>query len=281
MKKFLMFFSLIVALALPNFTQADALEDFKNVIASKHFVIKYTIKTDDTNDEKKRNFGYLMKVKRNWQIADSDSYYDNYISANNGKFIEGINGEDFILEKITHIPGNYYSHVACYYKIEDKLFIRNRIFRKGKYRDAKSPFTSYYEIGNKKIYGNINIKIVMDSLLDEENYFLVGSGTNDEGLIHFDVKLKTSDGDSLKAIRYYFDNSNIKRITIATYNRDLETGEMKGSRSIIEVEEFNSNPNDSDFKLPDKFRKFESMGKWTYGEYIYGGDLNSIFEGEK
>ena len=94
MKNFLAIFILIFTLAFPNLVSADALDDFKNVIASKHFLIKYTVKTDDTNDEKKQNSGYFMKYKGDTKIID------NKFSLNSTKFTEGINGEDFFIETI-------------------------------------------------------------------------------------------------------------------------------------------------------------------------------------
>ena len=53
---------------------------------------------------------------------------------------------------------------------------------------------------------------------------------------------------------------------------------MKGTRSIIEIEEIDSNPDDSYFKLPDKYKDFWSMGQWHYNNFLYGGDINSFFD---
>ena len=262
MKNLLTIFSLIFTLTLPNLVSADALDDFKNVIASKHFLIKYTVKTDTTDANDKRNSGYFMKSGGNVKIVD------NNFSLDTANFTEGINGEDFFIETVYAQKFGKMNDAVSYYKIDEKLFQISRMIKNGKYKDFGKQIAAVYEINNKKIYGSIQLKNIMDLLSDEENYIRAGSGTNDEGLNYFDVKSK-NDSDALKAIRFYFKDDKIARIAIAEYSRDSISDEMKGTRSIIEIEEFNSNPDDSYFKLPEKFKKTQFFGSWKYSGTVF------------
>ena len=149
------------------------------------------------------------------------------------------------------------------------------MIKNGKYKDFGDHTMHYCEIGDKKIYGTNYIKDIIDTVLDEENYTRAGSGTNDEGLNY----CENDDSNSLKAIRYYFDGNIVKRIAIVNYSKNSETGEIKGSRSIIEIEEFNANPDDSNFKFPNKFKKNKSFGQWKYNGAVFGHGLESFMEG--
>lgn len=262
MKNFLAIFSLIFTLTMPNLVSADALDDFKTVIASKHFLIKYTVQTDSTNDTSKRNTGYFIKSDGNAKIVD------NNFSLDITNFTEGINGEDFFIETVSVAQVGKMNIAVSYYKIDDKLFQISRMIQNGKYKDFSRTPAFYYEIGDKKIYGSVYLKHIMDTLIDEKNYTRAGSGTNEEGLNYFDVKSSTAD-DSINAIRFYFDGNTIKKISIAEYNKNSNTGEIKGTRSIIEIEEFHSDPADSNFRLPDKFKKTKSFGQWKYNGTVF------------
>ena len=259
MKNLLTIFSLIFTLTLQNLVSADALDDFKNVIASKHFLIKYTVKTDTTYANDKRNSGYFIKSDGDAKIVD------NNFSLDTMNFTEGINGEDFFIETVSAQKFGKMNVAVSYYKIDEKLFQFSRMIKDGKYKDFGKQMVAVYEINNKKIYGSIYLKNIMDLLSDEENYTRAGSGTNDEGLNYFDVKSKNKeDSNSLKAMRFYLKDDKIAKIAIAEYSRDSISDEMKGTHSIIEVEEFNSNPDDSYFKLPEKFKKTHFFGSWKY-----------------
>lgn len=244
---------------MPNLVLADALDDFKAVITNKRFLIKYTVQTDSTNDNDKRNTGYFMRSDGNAKILDNDFSKD----IANFTFTEGINGEDFFIEIISTQKFGKMNVAVSYYKIGNKLFQISRMIKDGKYKDFAKKIAALYEINDKKIYGNIHIKNIVDVLSNEENYSRAGSGTNDESLNYFDVKSK-NDSNALKAMRFYFDGDTIKRIAIAEYSKNLNSDEIKGNRSIIEIEEFNSNPDENYFKLPEKFKKTQSFGSWKY-----------------
>ena len=83
----------------------------------------------------------------------------------------------------------------------DKYLVK-RTLKNGKI--AEESYFLYYDETK-------NLKNIMGSLLDEENYTRAGNGTNEEGLNYFDVKSVT-DEDSLKAIRYYFEGNTIKKL---------------------------------------------------------------------
>lgn len=255
-------------LILPNVAQADTLDDFKNILASKHFFIKYTYKIDSDYNDTKTGKGALVKDKDGAQII-------NFSNAKH-TFIEAYDGNNFYTEINAHVN-------RCNLKIGDKLFSFTKTENNGKlvynnnykvaiYREVEEDFsftrTTTHEssIGVFKSYEyNTSLSPVIIALFNEEDdiysgiylYRHAGSGTTEDGLEYFDLKADIGFDRYLNAIRYYFDGGVIKKIVFAFYSKSQQTGEITGYKTIIDVEEFNTNPDPKYFKLPDSFKKIE------------------------
>ena len=263
MKKFLIGFIAALTLIFPNIVQADALDDFKKILESKHFFIKYIIEHDSNA---KRDKGYLYKDKKTgYQIAG-----DNGSNAQNMIF-EASDRDNFYLEnKIMNDSVNCQLNPAqCQLKIENKLFMFFKTECKGKIDYATIGNLKYaiYEEVDKNFEFPTAFTSAINALLNKEQdidsgkyiYNRAGSGRSEDGLSYFDIKADTGNENLLNAVRYYFDGNTIKKIAIAGYYKNPKTNEVIGQHMIINVEEFGTNPDQNYFKLPDKFKKIKSV----------------------
>lgn len=265
MKKFLVSFVAAMLFILPNVAQADTLDDFKNILASKHFFIKYTYQRDYTADNTPR-IGI--------EAYDGNNFYTEDATKPN---------EDSKDKKSKKIDAMMQRPAMCHLKIGDKLFMLMKTETKGKVQYNRNNKTAQYKevdeefdflktqkikssIGTHESYiYNTALSPAVIALFNEEDdiysgkylYRRAGSGTTADGLEYFDLKSVNSNENRLNAIRYYFENGVIKKIDVAVYGKNPQTGELSGNKIIIEVEEFNTNPDPKYFKLPDNFKKIE------------------------
>ena len=286
MKNFLISLIATVIFILPNFAQADALEDFKNILASKHFFIKYTYQRDGDYYNTAGGKGAFVKNKDNAQIMNAQNFNTPHIA------IEAYDGNNFYTEDGVQHKGDSSKNkmsdmlskipTICHLKIDDKLFMLTKIEKTGKslYRNGK---IAYYQevdedfdflktqkvtlpIGTVESYKyQTALSSAIIALFNKENdiysgkylYRRAGSGTTEDGLEYFDFKCEVGNGNVLNAIRYSFKDGVIKQISMAMYSKDPQSGEVSGHKTIIDVEEFNTNPAPNYFQLPKNFKKIE------------------------
>jgi hypothetical protein len=275
MKSFLVSLIITLMFILPNVVQADTLDDFKNILTGKHFFIKYTSSYDA-------------------EVAVNESAYDQHyelmmreIHHSSGVYVEMCEGDNFYSEKRwkfnPNVDKKYIRRInrdistPCRLKIGNKLFS----FSRTENNNIPSYFTQFSSVRrNKKIvyyvdvdekfnFNNPSIRTALSpaigALINEvediasEKYLYrrAGNGTTEDGLEYFDLKAETGLGGNLNALRYCFDNGIIKKIFIAAYYKDPQTGEITGNRTVIDVEEFNTNPEPKYFRLPENFTTIE------------------------
>ena len=297
MKNFLTGLVAAMILILPNIALADTLDDFKNVLAGKHFFIKYTLHSNsDYQNDTKTGKGVLIKDKGGSQIIDKSMFQNLTYNA-----IEAYDGNNFytesgaqrniampetkkskMLDAMSRLP------ITCNLKIGDRLFsfiktetqgkpVYNNNAKTATYQEVDEEFSFTKTRELETPMGTVEgyeyktlLSPAIIALLNEEDdpysgkilYRRAGSGTTEDGLEYFDLKAdKNSDG-YLNAIRYCFKDGVIKKIILAIYSKNQQTGEITGSRTIIDVEEFNTNPDPKYFKLPDSFKKIEKSESW-------------------
>lgn len=272
MKNFLVSLVLSLTLILPNIAQADSLDDFKNILASKHFFIKYTSQKDGDGYIPKTGKGFLLKDKKNTQIIDGM----NNLTAPHKNF-EAYDGNNYYIENDSHM---------CHLKIDDKAFRLMKTEIKGKVTYSSfgrnNKIATYtktdeeFNFGLKSEPNSAAVQIganftdltpAIMALLTKENdvspgvyfYKCAGHGTTEDGLEYFDLKADTLTDDLLVAVRYCFKDGVIKQIITASYYKNLETGQTQMQRTTIDVEEFNTNPDQKYFKLPDNFKEVKEQ----------------------
>lgn len=290
MKNFFISFIIAVIFILPNVAQADTLDDFKSVLANKHFLVKYSVQMDFNLD------GYSTKRDKGEFYKDRDGVHvnaGNFIDPSNVIFVflEAYDGNNFYAEQSLKVNGEVpkmskdviqmYANsetANCQLKIGKKLFDLNKI--QGKYfsdyvKDANlsydflEKYALYkevddnlnYEVGrfNRAINALFNTKSNPEQ--DQYIYHRAGNGTDSDGFEYFDLKADTGNTDALKAIRYYFKSGVIKKIAIAGYYKNPETGQSSFGREIITIEEFNNTPNSKYFQLPKNFKWEKSVNE--------------------
>lgn len=79
------------------------------------------------------------------------------------------------------------------------------------------------------------------------DYKFINSGALENGLTFEDFLAQ--DENKLSAIRYYFDDNNLVKISFASYGRN-ERGEVLGSKCIVKILEFTNTPNENLLRLP-------------------------------
>ena len=291
MKNFLVSLIVAVIFILPNVAQADTLDDFKSVLASKHFLIKYSFQGDFNIDgySTKRDKGEFYKDKDGEHVTSNSAFMDssNIIFV----FLEAYDGNNFYTERSFKINGEVpkkskealqmYEKMGaaqCQLKIGNKLFDLNKI--QGKYRssyvqgadlpyDFLEQYAIYEEIDENAEMGQLQLRTAINALFNQKSnidlekyiYQRTGNGTDSDGFEYFDLKAETSNANQLNAIRYYFKDGVIKKIAIAGYYKNPETGQSSFGREIITVEEFNNKPDSKYFKLPKNFKWQKSVNE--------------------
>ncbi len=293
MKNFLVSFIVAVIFILPNVAQADTLDDFKNILASKHFFIKYTYQRDGDAYNTTNNTGVLVKDKDSAQIMNAQNFNTPHIA------IEAYDGNNYYTEdggksdsnspktKKAQIMDSMTRHpTICHLKIGDKVFMLTEFQNKSKtayYQEVDEDFDFLktqkvtLPIGTVDSYVyNTALSQAVIALFNKEDdpysgkylYRRAGSGTTEDGLEYFDFKADMRNSDYLNAIRYTFKDGIIKQITLVMYLKNQQTGEISGTKTIIDVEEFNTNPDPKYFQLPKNFKKIEKAptieesGQW-------------------
>jgi hypothetical protein len=288
MKNFLVSFIVMAIFVLPNVAQADTLDDFKNILASKHFLIKYSIQLDlEDYNSNKREIGDFYKDKEGVHVT-SGSF--NGYSKFTMNWFEAYDGNNFYVEESARINGELPKQTkdlikntekmnpsSCQLKIGNKFFELSKM--DGKYFSAPevdavisydiTKYAIYKEVDDNLNYegGRFNqaIKALFntksDSELNQYIYRRAGNGVDSDGFEYFDLKAETGNANQLNAIRYYFKDGIIKKIAIAGYYKNPETGQSSFGREIILVEEFNNKPDSKYFKLPKNFKCEKSLSE--------------------
>ena len=106
-------------------------------------------------------------------------------------------------------------------------------------------------------FGNMDVTKLLNAILPNDGktegvvtYRRVNSGILPNGQYFVDLKAENLPGNTIfDAIRYYFENGNLVKIESGQYFR-TQTGKLDGVRTIINIYEFNANPDPKYFKLP-------------------------------
>lgn len=114
-----------------------------------------------------------------------------------------------------------------------------------------------YKSGYAYDFGNMDVTKLLNAILPNDGksegvvtYRRVKSGTLPNGQYYVDLKAENLPKNTIfDAIRYYFENGTLVKIEAGQYFR-TETGKLDGVRTIINIYEFNSNPDSKYFKLP-------------------------------
>ena len=100
-------------------------------------------------------------------------------------------------------------------------------------------------------FGDVNFTEMMNAItVDKENYQFAKSGVLENGLNFEDFFCKRE--NKISAIRYYFDDDKLVKISFASYGRD-KSGKVQGNKCIIKISEFSSMADENLLRLPSGF----------------------------
>ena len=156
-------------------------------------------------------------------------------------------------------------YATCTLTKNNEQFIFTRITTKNKVEYTGSKKGKVEAIKLKKgfkpgyayDFGNMDVTKLLNAILPNDGktegvvtYRRVNSGTLPNGQYFVDLKAENLPGNTIfDAIRYYFENGNLVKIEAGQYFK-TQTGKLDGVRTIINVYEFNANPDPKYFKLP-------------------------------
>ena len=241
---------LLNLILLPTFmlkTEAGYLEIYRNILTSKNYTIRYENITPApriSNKDRMELFGssgmavnqndYLTnKFKRGIVIGSGN---DRYEEVGDGKFdmcrlTKG--NENFLFTKYTKND-----RIEYYGTKKNKVEANSRNY--------------LAEIIEGQSYGDPDMSWLLNAMLQENfdnipPYVYVNSGKLSNGLNYEDYK--STDNDSLSAIRYYFEDKKLVKIAAVSYKRSIN-GKVSGRKCIIRVKEFSSTPDKKFLSLP-------------------------------
>lgn len=159
-----------------------------------------------------------------------------------------------------------YEYANCTLIKNDEKFIFTRITSKDKveYSGKKKgkveaiKLKKGFKPGYAYNFGDDEVTKVLNAILPNDGktegiitYKRVKSGTLPNGQYYVDLKAEKLPNNTIfDAIRYYFENGALVKIEAGQYFK-TDTGRLDGSRTIINIYELNSDPDQKYFKLPD------------------------------
>ena len=156
-------------------------------------------------------------------------------------------------------------YATCVLTKNDEQFIFTRITsnkkveytgkKKGKVEAIK--LKKGFKPGYAYNFGDDEVTKVLNAILPNDGktegiitYKRVKSGTLPNGQYYVDLKAEKLPSNTIfDAIRYYFENGNLVKIEAGQYFK-TDSGRLDGSRTIINIYELNSDPDQKYFKLP-------------------------------
>ena len=103
------------------------------------------------------------------------------------------------------------------------------------------------ELINGESFGDEDFSMMLNAMLDEDQYQFVTDGVLENDIAYEDYK-SSRDG-TLSAIRCYFDGDRLIKIAFASYGRD-RNGHAQGNKCIVRIKEFRAEPDMNLLKLP-------------------------------
>lgn len=188
---------------LPQVAQADSLDEFKNILASKHFFIKYTYHREGDAYNQPTGAGVFLNDKNNAQIMNQQNFNVPRIG------IEAYDGNNFYTEYGAQPNSN--SSKGKKASRPDSMM--------------RPPTISHLKLGDKLFF-------LMERMQKSK------TAHYQEGYIY---------------------STALSPEVIALFNK------TEGIKTIIEVEEFNTNPAPKYFKLPANFKKIEKAPAMVRG----------------
>ena len=158
-----------------------------------------------------------------------------------------------------------YEYASCTLKKNGETFVFTRItspdkveyvgHKKGKVEALK--IKKGFKFGYKYDFGNDDVTKVLNAILPNDTkiegtitYKRVHSGTLPNGQYYVDLKAEQLAPNMIfDAIRYYFQDDKLIKIEAGQYYV-TKTGKLDGTRTIINIYEFNSHPDSKYFNLP-------------------------------
>lgn len=274
MKNFLAVFVAILFI-LPKVAQADTLDDFKNTLASKNFLVKYKVNAH-RSDYSSNPMSNDERSKTCIEVYAGNNFY---IEENNLSLRLKIENKLFYLTKREGNGKTYYSSqyhgktdsdlrkCALYYEVAEEIdFDKYKKLRELlKPNVAPSPEVKF-NIAMQATDWFDAISALFSTKKDSTPFYTrTGSGTTEDGLEYFDLRCDENSGGYLNAVRYYFDNGIIKRIAAAVYYKNPQNEEATISSKVIEIEEFNAGSNPKYLKLPEQFKEIRKAEFISYG----------------
>lgn len=253
---------------------ADSADNLQAALANGVYTIRYENVTPPNRSSAPKEKTRLIQYGGGYNFEEESDFSDPYTAY---RVVEGIvtsDGNNSYCEYSTKIEGendsNSGEYANCTLTKGDEMFIFKRVKEsdgdikytsfKGKNKVEALPAT-YNQIGYKvNGFGDATMTMLMNALMPNENkalgekiYQKVRTGYNAEGLEYADYKATytdstTSDGVFLDVIRYFFRDGKLVKIYAGQYSR--KGGVISGSRSIIDVIDFQTTVDTSLLKLP-------------------------------
>ncbi len=253
---------------------ADSADDLQAALANGVYTIRYENVTPPNRSSAPKEKTRLIQYGGGYNFEEESDFSDPYTAY---RVVEGIvtsDGNNSYCEYSTKIEGendsNSGEYANCTLTKGDEMFIFKRVKErdgdikyqslKGKNKVEAVPAT-YNKIGYKvNNFGDATMTMLMNALMPNENkalgekiYTKVRTGFNAEGLEYADYKATytdstTDDGVFLDVIRYFFRDGKLVKIYAGQYSR--KGGVISGTRSIIDVTDFQTTADTSLLNLP-------------------------------
>ena len=253
---------------------ADSADNLQAALASGVYTIRYENVTPPNRSSAPKEKTRLIQYGGGYNFEAESDFADPYTAY---KVIEGIatsDGNNSYCEYSSKLEdendSNSSEYANCTLTKGDETFNFKRVKEsnggikytslKGKNKVEAVP-AQYNQIGYKASnFGNATMTALMNALMPNENkdpnekvYLKVRTGFNAEGLEYADYKATytdstTGDGVFLDVIRYFFRDGKLVKIYAGQYSR--KGGVISGTRSIIDVTDFQTTAESSLLKLP-------------------------------
>lgn len=278
--------ALVIVLSTANIANADALDNYRNILMSGTYTVKYENITPPSREAMHEKFAmysgkveppenpYTMYKPVVGIVTASDK--NRYVETNTHLLLPNVT-----VSKTTIMGGGLGGLIAkalspdikdkseyatCILTKNDEQFIFTRITNENKVEyvgkkkgqveatKIKKGFKGY----NPPDFGNDDMTRILNALLPDDAkvegtviYTRSGSGTLSSGLYYVDMKaVNPAPNVIFDAIRYYFDGGTLVKIEAGQYYK-TKTGRLDGTRTIINVKEFSADSEPKYFKLPE------------------------------
>ena len=276
---------------------ADALDNFRAILLSGTFTLKYENVTPPSREamhEKFQIYGGNVEPPENpytmykpitgLVTASGDNRYvetNSYLSLPNvavrkvsflDSVVDNLTGKNSAVEKTDS------EYATCVLTKNDEKFIYTRITLDEKIQYIGKKKGTVEAVKIKKgfredavqEFGDGEMTRILNALLPDDKkvadtitYKRSGSGTLSNGLYYVDLHAEKLPKDTIfDAIRFYFENGTLVKIEAGQYYK-TKTGKLDGTRTIINVTEFSDAAETKYFKLPTGLKdvtKRESKG---------------------